>query len=152
MVAESVPFIIWEGAGNVIALDVLRALSRAPECGEALLTEISQAGGADGVLDREIGRLRDALVIAPLETDARRLLELMAKAWSASLLLRHDEPEVADVYIGSRLNGDWGSEFGTLSSAAATETIARLAIPQISETRYAAVASSLWFSQSRLYS
>lgn len=117
---------IWEGAGNVIALDVLRALQRSPEAGEAFVAELSLAAGSDVVFDRELAALKRQIAIPVDEADARRLVEQLALCWGASLCLRH-ETEIADAYIHSRLNGDWGSEFGTLSSNLNLGCIARRA-------------------------
>jgi putative acyl-CoA dehydrogenase len=117
---------IWEGAGNVIALDVLRALQRSPETGEAFVAELSLAAGSDVVFDRELAALKRQIAIPVDEADARRLVEQLALCWGASLCLRH-ETEIADAYIHSRLNGDWGSEFGTLSSNLSLGCIARRA-------------------------
>ena len=117
---------IWEGAGNVIALDVLRALQRSPEAGEAFVAELSLAAGSDVVFDRELAALKRQIAIPVDEADARRLVEQLALCWGASLCLRH-ETAIADAYIHSRLNGDWGSEFGTLSSNLNLGCIARRA-------------------------
>ena len=117
---------IWEGAGNVIALDVLRALQRSPEAGEAFVTELSLAAGGDVVFDRELAALKRQIATPVDEADARRLVEQLALCWGASLCLRH-EPEIADAYIRSRLDGDWGSEFGTLSSNVRLDHLARRA-------------------------
>ncbi len=117
---------IWEGAGNVIALDVLRALQRSPEAGEAFVAELSLAGGADRIFDRELGELKQALASPPGEVEARRLVELLAVCWGASLCLRH-EPVLADAYVRSRLDGDWGSEFGTLGPMVDVATLAHRA-------------------------
>jgi putative acyl-CoA dehydrogenase len=117
---------IWEGAGNVIALDVLRALQRSPEAGEAFVAELSLAAGSDVVFDRELAALKRQIAIPVDEADARRLVEQLALCWGASLCLLH-ETDIADAYILSRLNGDWGSEFGTLSSNLNLGCIARRA-------------------------
>lgn len=119
---------IWEGAGNVIALDVIRALHRSPEAGTAFLDELSLAAGADRIFDRELGRLKEALVQPPHEMQARRLTEQLATCWGAALCLRHEQV-LADAYIRSRLDGDWGAEFGTLGPSADVETLARRALP-----------------------
>lgn len=119
---------IWEGAGNVIALDVLRALDRSPDAAEAFLAELDLAVGTDRTFDRSVGELRAMLATDVGEVDARRLVEKMAICWGAALALR-DEPVIADAYIRSRLDGDWGSEFGTLSRHADVATISKRAIP-----------------------
>jgi putative acyl-CoA dehydrogenase len=123
---------IWEGAGNVIALDVLRALQRSAAAGEAFVAELAQARGADRVFDRELDRLQQTLA-APTaeveaEADARRLVEQLAVCWGASLCLRH-EPAVADAYVRSRLDGGRGTEFGTLPHELDLAGLARRACP-----------------------
>lgn len=122
---------IWEGAGNVIALDVLRALQRSPEAGEAFVAELAHARGADTVFDRELDRLQQTLTAPAAEADARRVVEQLATCWGASLCLRH-EPVIADAYVRSRLDGDWGTEFGTLSGQLDLPGLARRALPDIS--------------------
>ena len=103
---------IWEGSGNVNALDVLRALEREPETAEAFLAEVRLAAGADPRLDAAIERLERELA-EPDEQGARRLLELLAVTLQASLLLRHAPPEVADAFCASRLDRP-GGVYGTL--------------------------------------
>ncbi|TDD18983.1 DNA alkylation response protein [Kribbella turkmenica] len=105
---------IWEGSGNVNALDVLRALRR-PESLEAWLTELATVQGADQRLDTAVADVLQALAdIDGAEAGARRLAARMALCLQASLLLRHSTPAVADAFVGSRLAGDWGGVFGTL--------------------------------------
>ena len=121
---------IWEGAGNVIALDVLRALDRAPVAGEAFLAELGNARGADRSFDRELDLLGSELAAdgTRSEAGARRLVERLATTWGAALCLQH-EPTIADAYIRSRLDGDWGSEFGTLDPQLDLAELAARATP-----------------------
>ncbi|MFJ7995577.1 acyl-CoA dehydrogenase family protein [Streptomyces sp. NPDC096310] len=106
---------IWEGAGNVQALDVLRALQREPAALNAFLQEVGLARGADHRLDRAIkGLLTELADLAGIEARARRLVERMALVLQGSLLVRWAPPEVADAFCASRLGGDWGAAFGTL--------------------------------------
>jgi hypothetical protein len=63
------------------------------------------------------------------ETEARRLIELMAVAWGASLLVQHGDDSVTSLYVKSRLDGNWGSEFGTLAAHPALAPVARRALP-----------------------
>ncbi|MFE3883381.1 acyl-CoA dehydrogenase family protein [Streptomyces lydicus] len=106
---------IWEGAGNVQALDVLRALRREPEALNAFLTEVGAARGADHRLDRAItGMLTELADLEGIEARARRLAERMALVLQGSLLVRHAPPEVADAFCAGRLGGDAGTAFGTL--------------------------------------
>jgi putative acyl-CoA dehydrogenase len=107
---------IWEGSGNVQCLDVLRAMVRHPESVEAFANEVGEGAVADPRLDEFAGRLRDDLSKDPetMETRARQLVERMALALQGSLLVRFGDPAVADAFCASRLDGDWGSAFGTL--------------------------------------
>jgi putative acyl-CoA dehydrogenase len=119
---------IWEGSGNVNALDVLRALGRSPACAHALFEELALARGADARLDAAVARLRAGLGEAS-ETGARRLVELMALTLQGSLLVRHAPPAVADAFCASRLGGDWGHSFGTLPDTAGLDGILDRALP-----------------------
>ncbi|OIJ68584.1 acyl-CoA dehydrogenase family protein [Streptomyces mangrovisoli] len=119
---------IWEGSGNVNALDVLRALGREPGAAEALFAELALAEGADARLDAAVARLRRDLATAE-QAGARRLVELMALTLQASLLVRHAPPAVADAFCASRLGGDWGHSFGTLPSGADLTTILTRSLP-----------------------
>ncbi|WP_436994686.1 acyl-CoA dehydrogenase family protein [Streptomyces sp. enrichment culture] len=106
---------IWEGSGNVQALDVLRALQREAGALDAFLREVGQARGADHRLDAAIkGLLTELADLDGVEARARRLVERMALVLQGSLLVRWAPPEVADAFCASRLGGDWGSAFGTL--------------------------------------
>ncbi|MFI6369942.1 acyl-CoA dehydrogenase family protein [Streptomyces sp. NPDC050546] len=119
---------IWEGSGNVNALDVLRALSREPGTAEALFGELDLARGADARLDAAVTRLKDRLPEAS-QTTARRLVEQMALTLQASLLVRYAPPAVADAFCASRLGGDWGQAFGTLPETAGLDAILERALP-----------------------
>ncbi|MFJ5721247.1 acyl-CoA dehydrogenase family protein [Streptomyces sp. NPDC093149] len=106
---------IWEGSGNVQALDVLRALQREPSALNAFLQEVGRARGADHRLD---GAIKDMLTeladLNGIEARARRLVERMALVLQGSLLVRWAPPEVADAFCASRLGGDRGAALGTL--------------------------------------
>jgi putative acyl-CoA dehydrogenase len=106
---------IWEGSGNVNALDVLRALGREPEVLEAWVTEVGLAQGTDPRLDRALestlAMLGDATT---LEVSARRLAGQMAACLQASLLVRFAPPAVADAFCATRLGGDYNGTLGTL--------------------------------------
>jgi putative acyl-CoA dehydrogenase len=121
---------IWEGAGNVIALDVLRALDRSPHSVDAFIAELDRARGSDPIVDRETARLKESIATVEGESGARRLVEQMATCWAAALLTQYGEPSVAEAYIRSRLDGAWGSELGTLSPAPELADIARRAVPR----------------------
>lgn len=119
---------IWEGSGNVNALDVLRALRRAPDTAQALFGELALAQGADARLDTAVTRLKDLLATTS-EAGARRLVEHMALTLQASLLVRHAPSAVADAFCATRLGGDWGHAFGTLPDAADVDAILDRALP-----------------------
>jgi putative acyl-CoA dehydrogenase len=106
---------LWEGAGNVNALDLLRAAEREPESVEALLAEIDLACGSDRSLDAAADRLREELGDpADLELRARGIVELAALCLQASLLVRHAPQEIADAFCATRLGGEGGRAYGTL--------------------------------------
>ena len=106
---------IWEGSGNVNALDVLRAMSREPESIAAFLAEVELARGSDASLDRAITDVKGELAnAAEAETRARRVVERMAVVLQGSLLIRYGDPAVAATFCASRLAGDWGHSLGTL--------------------------------------
>jgi putative acyl-CoA dehydrogenase len=109
---------IWEGSGNVNALDVLRAMEREPESVNAFFTEVDAARGSDPRHDRAVTDLRRELSNTnEFESRARRIVERMAMVLQSSLLLRYGDPVVADLFCSSRLDNDWGHSFGTLQSA-----------------------------------
>jgi putative acyl-CoA dehydrogenase len=106
---------IWEGSGNVNALDVLRALIREPDALTAYRAEIAAAAGADRRLDAAWRRLEAELVLTEdAELRARHLVERMALVLQGSLLVRYAPSSVADAFCASRLDGDRGLAFGTL--------------------------------------
>jgi putative acyl-CoA dehydrogenase len=108
---------IWEGSGNVNALDALRAMDREPESVNAFFTELDLARGADPRHDRAVADLRRELSNTDdLESRARRLVERMAVVLQSSLLLRYGDPAVAELFCSSRLDRDWGYTFGSLPS------------------------------------
>ena len=120
---------IWEGSGNVTALDVLRALRRSPASTAALLAELDLAAGGDKRLDEATAELRRMLASLAetgpaaaageaAEYQARRLAGLIASLLQGALLVRHAPPPVADAFCASRLGsasaGGPGYAFGTL--------------------------------------
>jgi len=110
---------IWEGSGNVQALDVLRAMVKAPAATAAFADEIGAAAKAEPRLDRYGAALAaDLRDPEALESRARALVERMALALQGSLLVRFGDPAVADAFCASRLEGDWGHAFGTLPAGA----------------------------------
>lgn len=121
---------IWEGSGNVQALDVLRALQREPLALNAFLQEVGRARGADHRLDGAIKDLLTELAdLQGIEARARRLVERMALVLQGSLLVRWAPPEVADTFCASRLGGDWGSAFGTLPHTLGLASVVERARP-----------------------
>jgi putative acyl-CoA dehydrogenase len=126
---------IWEGSGNVAALDALRALTRQPESAEAFFAELDLAAGADARLDQAVTRLRKE-VGDPSEARARQLAEAMALVLQGALLVRYGDPVVADAFAASRLAddggpGSWGHAFGALPSGVDTAAIASRATPRL---------------------
>ncbi|MCB5182578.1 acyl-CoA dehydrogenase family protein [Streptomyces antimicrobicus] len=106
---------IWEGSGNVQALDVLRAMQREPRALNAFLTEVGLARGADHRLDAAVkDLLTDLADLDGIAARARRVVERMALVLQGSLLVRFAPAAVADAFCASRLGGDWGAAFGTL--------------------------------------
>jgi putative acyl-CoA dehydrogenase len=106
---------IWEGAGNVNCLDVLRALEREPESLEAVRNELRLARGANRQLDVALADLEAELADRDdLELRARRLVEHLALCLQASLLVRHAPAEIADAFCATRLGGAGGRAYGTL--------------------------------------
>ena len=121
---------IWEGSGNVIALDVLRAARRSPQSLEMFVAELEMARGLDPRVDDAINSATTLLIgVDDPEYRARRVVEDLAVAWAGTLLARHGSPEVFDVYAASRLTGDHGSLFGTLPMGGAVDAVARRALP-----------------------
>ena len=122
---------IWEGSGNVMCLDVLRALARDPWALDAFLAEVELAAGADARLDAFVSELR-AQFDQPqeIEARARRLVESLALALQASLLVRHSPAAVADAFCAARLGGDAGHEYGTLPPGADLQAILERHPPQ----------------------
>jgi len=123
---------IWEGSGNVICLDVLRALAREPLALDAFLAELDAAAGADRHLDAAVARVRAELGdLDGIEARARRVVEAMALALQGSLLVRFGHPAVADAFCASRLAGDEGLALGTLPPTVDVGTIIERAQPKI---------------------
>lgn len=106
---------IWEGSGNVSALDTLRAMATRPECIEVLFDELAKTGGHDPRLDAHVAGLRPELGDpATIQYRGRQVAEDISLALQGSLLVRHGHPAVAEAFLASRLGGQWGGAFGTL--------------------------------------
>jgi putative acyl-CoA dehydrogenase len=128
---ESPLMSIWEGSGNVAALDALRAMAKQPESLDAFLAEVDAAAGADPRLAEAVRGLRAELGdLADIEVRARRLVERMALVLQGALLVRHGHPAVADAFCASRLGADWGNAFGTLPTGVDTAAIIGRALPK----------------------
>jgi putative acyl-CoA dehydrogenase len=121
---------IWEGSGNVICLDVLRAMKREPSSVEALVAELRLAKGEPRLDSFVAGLLREFDDLDGLETRARRLVEKLALALQASLLVRFGDPAVTGAFLSSRLQGEGGLVFGSLPRSADTRAIVARATPR----------------------
>jgi putative acyl-CoA dehydrogenase len=123
---------IWEGSGNVMALDVLRALLRTPAALEAFFAELSESAGADARLDAFVSSVRDQFTEGEtLEVRARRVVESLALALEGSLLVRYAPAAVADAFCASRLGGDHGLEYGTLPAGTDFSAIVERHTPRL---------------------
>jgi putative acyl-CoA dehydrogenase len=124
---------IWEGSGNVAALDVLRAMVKEPEGLPAFLDECELAAGAEPRLDAHLEQVRaqasDAFAGEDPQFLARRVVEDLAVALQGSLLVRHAPPEVADAFCASRLAGEGGRVYGTLPPGIDAPSIIERALP-----------------------
>jgi putative acyl-CoA dehydrogenase len=120
---------IWEGAGNIMALDLLRALRKA-DAAAALAHELAPVKGANAALDRLLAALPTRVEAMATEIEARRLAQDVALAVQAGLLLQTAPPAVADAFCASRLGGDWGYAFGTLPGGTDFDTILSRAMPR----------------------
>lgn len=125
---------IWEGSGNVNALDLLRALARSPQSLEALRAEIALAAGSHPALDDALERtMRDLAAVARdadrAQASARSLTSRLAVLLQGSLLVRHAPTQVADAFVASRIVGEWDGVFGTLGSAADLSFLSRRTLP-----------------------
>jgi putative acyl-CoA dehydrogenase len=120
---------IWEGAGNIMCLDVLRAIERTPKAGEVLRYELERAG--DPRLKAFATRLQERLRASDRndESQARVLVRDLVLALQAALLIEHSPPAVADAFCASRLEGQRGGAFGTLPRGLDLHAIAERAAP-----------------------
>jgi putative acyl-CoA dehydrogenase len=119
---------IWEGAGNIMALDLLRALRKA-DAAAALAQELAPAKGAHPALDRLVAALPARVEEMATEVEARRLAQDVALAVQAALLVQTAPSAVVSAFCGSRLGGDWGQAFGTLSARTDFDTLLQRASP-----------------------
>jgi putative acyl-CoA dehydrogenase len=123
---------IWEGSGNVMCLDVLRAMGRSPEAVDAFFDELGRARGEERRFDAFVDVIRAELQdFDAIETRARRVVEKMALAFQASVLIRHGDAAVTSAFCASRLTGDHGYAFGTLPVGVDSERIIERARPKL---------------------
>ncbi|MGJ7522529.1 isovaleryl-CoA dehydrogenase [Variovorax sp. LT1P1] len=120
---------IWEGAGNIMALDLLRA-TRKGDVVAALAHELAPARGTHAALDRLADALPSRIDAMATEPEARRLAQDVALAVQAALLAQTAPPAVVDAFCASRLGGDWGHAFGTLGVGADLDSIIARAMPR----------------------
>ena len=122
---------IWEGSGNVQALDMLRALSRSPEVLEAWYAELATTRGTDRALDQAVQGVQRALADSDqVEYRARRIVDQLALTMQASLLLRAGNTSVADAFIASRLGQAGDRNYGTLPRGIDLDTLLARASPR----------------------
>jgi putative acyl-CoA dehydrogenase len=130
---EAPLYSIWEGSGNVICLDVLRALRKEPATVDALMQELKSTAGADRRLDAYAAGIKEQITdkandgslhgYGMAEYAARELTEKLALAMQASLLVRHSSPAFAEAFIASRLAGQHGQSLGTLPAGVNVDSI-----------------------------
>jgi len=120
---------IWEGAGNIMALDLLRALRKA-DAAAALAQELAPAQGAHPALDRLAAALPTRVEEMATEMEARRLAQDVALAVQAALLYQSAPAAVFDAFCDSRLGGDWGQAFGTLGADVDFDALITRAMPR----------------------
>lgn len=123
---------IWEGSGNVQALDMLRAVQKSPASLGVFLDEVAQARGADRHFDAFLQRLqKDLSSFDEVEYRARDLVDRMALVLQASLLLRHAPSVVAEAYCASRLTGGDGVNYGRLPRGVDCRAIIQRHLPVV---------------------
>jgi putative acyl-CoA dehydrogenase len=123
---------VWEGSGNVICLDVLRAIARDPSTLDAYWDEVGVAAGADRRLDERVRELRKEFDdLDAIESRARRLVEQFAVVFQGSLLVRFAPAAVADAFCAARLNGDAYRAFGTMPPGIDAKAIVERARPTV---------------------
>src|SRR4030095_9625461 len=107
---------IWEGTGNIQCLDVLRAMQKTPEVIDTFFSEVAKAKGASSALDKWVSDLRSEFADSvDIEYRARSVVDRMALAFQAAMLLQHAPAQVADAFCASRLAGGGHRNYGTLA-------------------------------------
>ncbi len=117
---------IWEGSGNVMCLDVLRAMKHEPESLDALIAEIEIGTSESPIIKRFVAKVKDELLAsadAKSEGNARILVEHLALTLQGSLMVRFAPQAMADAFCATRLSGEWGHAFGTLPESIKTGEI-----------------------------
>lgn len=123
---------IWEGAGNVQCLDLLRAIGRDPDTLDAYFEEVGSTTGAHDAYDATLARVKNHFADrGTLEVRARRVVEDMAKLLQANLLLSNAPTGVAEAFVRSRLGGEWGDALGTLPADVDFDLLMRRSTPVI---------------------
>ncbi len=121
---------IWEGSGNVQALDMLRAVSRSPEVLEVWFSELAQSRGADAVLDRAVEQAQVAVMDRDaVEYRARSIVDQLALTMQAHLLVQAGNGAVAEAFIVSRLGQAGQRNYGTLPTGLDLDTLIERADP-----------------------
>ncbi|KAF0845752.1 acyl-CoA dehydrogenase family protein [Nocardia caishijiensis] len=123
---------VWEGSGNVAALDTLRAMAKQPETLGVFLDEVKSTVGSSAELDAAIARLEGEFGdFETMQYRARRVVGQMAQVLQGALLVRYGHPAVADGYLRTRLAGDRGDVFGTLPLGIDTAAILERSTPKL---------------------
>jgi putative acyl-CoA dehydrogenase len=123
---------IWEGAGNIMCLDVLRALERMPNAAELLLREVAESAQADKRLHIAVSRLERTLRAADWknESQARTVVRDLVLTMQAALVSRHAPPPVAEAFCASRLGDEPGGTLGLLPPGIDCRAIVERAAPR----------------------
>jgi putative acyl-CoA dehydrogenase len=123
---------IWEGSGNVAALDVLRAFAKEPEGLPAYMAEVELASGANEHLDRHVAKLKErigGLASEDPQWSARRIVEDMGLALQGSLMVRNAPAFIADAFCAARLGPERSTTYGTLPAGIDAKAIVDRALP-----------------------
>ncbi len=120
---------IWEGSGNVMCLDVLRAISRNPGDAELVLDRLREVATQAPAVLAQLDKLRDAIARPPeaMEREARRFTQRLARVGQACLMLEHASADASDAFVGSRFDPDWGPVIGVSSGSRNPDALLRAA-------------------------
>jgi putative acyl-CoA dehydrogenase len=122
---------IWEGSGNVIALDFLRAANREPAALETFFADLEANTAGNKTLDDAVTRAREAASgVQDPEADARRIVEAFALAWAGTLCARHEDDELLGAFAASRLDERHGMQYGTLEPGLPLDVLSRRTVPR----------------------